>query len=294
MENKYKITIPEPCHENWDEMTPNEKGRFCMSCSKTVVDFTSMLPEEMQSYFAEHRNEQICGRFKSSQVELLTIQIPNHVLYSQTHYHKIFLLALFIAMGTTLFSCADKNGNKRKINKIEIIKDTVVKINSFTTETTPKLNDSVQKNTTKKSKDNHIKFAESKAKDCSAITSNDNSQSLEKAVQDDIKEDETVYYTGAAIETSPYFEGGIAGFYHFFSNEFKFPEDVEIPKTRIVVSFVIERDGSLSSFQFPREVDLKIKEEIIRVLSLSPKWIPGEQNGKKTKTKYSLPIAIQT
>ena len=48
MENKYKITIPEPCHENWDEMTPRENGRFCMSCSKTVVDFTSMLPDEIQ------------------------------------------------------------------------------------------------------------------------------------------------------------------------------------------------------------------------------------------------------
>ena len=42
MERNFKITIPQPCHENWDQMTPKDNGRFCLSCSKTVVDFTSM------------------------------------------------------------------------------------------------------------------------------------------------------------------------------------------------------------------------------------------------------------
>jgi hypothetical protein len=121
MNTKHKITIPKPCHEDWDKMTPNDNGRFCGSCSKNVVDFTNMLPDEIQIYFQQHNN--VCGRFKNSQLDSLTILIPNRVLYSQTHYHKIFLLALFIAMGTTLFSCADKNGNKQKIDKVEVVND---------------------------------------------------------------------------------------------------------------------------------------------------------------------------
>ncbi|WP_281323195.1 hypothetical protein [Flavobacterium aestivum] len=121
MNTNHKITIPKPCHEDWDKMTPNDNGRFCGSCSKNVVDFTDMLPDEIQAYFQQHNN--VCGRFKNSQLDSLTIQIPNQVLYSQTHYHKMFLLALFIAMGTTLFSCADKNGNKQKIDKIEVINE---------------------------------------------------------------------------------------------------------------------------------------------------------------------------
>jgi len=42
-----KLTIPKPCHENWDEMTPNEKGRFCSICSKTVKDFTKLSDAEI-------------------------------------------------------------------------------------------------------------------------------------------------------------------------------------------------------------------------------------------------------
>ena len=119
MERKLRITIPEPCTENWDKMTPKDNGRFCLSCSKTVVDFTTMLPDEVQHFFIQNTN--ICGRFKNSQLETITIQIPSQVLYTQTQYPKIFLLALFIAMGTTLFSCADKDGNKNRIDKIEIV-----------------------------------------------------------------------------------------------------------------------------------------------------------------------------
>lgn len=121
MNTKHKIIIPKPCHEDWNKMTPNDNGRFCGSCSKNVVDFTNMLPDEIQVYF--QKNSNVCGRFKNSQLDSLTIQIPNRVLYSQTHYHKMFLLALFITMGTTLFSCSDKNGNKQKIDKVEVVED---------------------------------------------------------------------------------------------------------------------------------------------------------------------------
>lgn len=125
MERNYKITIPKPCQEDWDKMTPEENGKFCGSCSKSVVDFTSMLPDEIQVYFQNNSN--ICGRFKNSQLDSLTIQIPSRILYSQTQYHKMFLLALLVAMGTTLFSCADKNGNKQKVDKVEVIEDSIEK-----------------------------------------------------------------------------------------------------------------------------------------------------------------------
>ena len=123
MDTKHKITIPKPCHEDWDKMTPNNNGRFCSSCSKTVIDFTNMSNNEIQLYFQQHSN--VCGRFKNSQLDSLTIQIPNRVLFSQTNYNKIFLLALFMAMGTTLFSCSDKNGNKQKIDKVEVVDDSL-------------------------------------------------------------------------------------------------------------------------------------------------------------------------
>lgn len=132
MERNLKITIPKPCHEDWNKMTLKENNRFCLSCSKTVIDFTTMLPDEIQHFFVQNQNKKICGRFKSEQLEGLIIQIPSRVLHTQTQYHKMFLLALFIAMGTTLFSCQDKNGNKQKIDKVEVVEENVLEKNITT------------------------------------------------------------------------------------------------------------------------------------------------------------------
>ncbi|MCE3074758.1 hypothetical protein [Chryseobacterium gwangjuense] len=62
-----KITIPTPCHENWEAMTPEEKGRFCSVCSKTVRDFTVSSDEEIMEVFS-NSTEEICGNFFASQL----------------------------------------------------------------------------------------------------------------------------------------------------------------------------------------------------------------------------------
>lgn len=56
------VYIKTPCHENWEAMTEEEKGRFCNICSKTVYDFTNATPEEFFKIYRESRG-QICGRF---------------------------------------------------------------------------------------------------------------------------------------------------------------------------------------------------------------------------------------
>jgi len=121
MNPHFKIIIPEPCNEDWDKMTPDATGRFCLACNKSVIDFTNKLPEEIQHFFLKNQNKEICGRFKNSQLDSVKIQIPSQVLFSQTQYHKMFLLALFVVMGTSLFSCATVNGDKQKIEKVEVV-----------------------------------------------------------------------------------------------------------------------------------------------------------------------------
>lgn len=63
-----KIILPKPCHEKWETMTPQEKGRFCAVCSKTVRDFTNDPDDEILDYFSEHSSENICGNFYQSQL----------------------------------------------------------------------------------------------------------------------------------------------------------------------------------------------------------------------------------
>ncbi|MBI1226966.1 MAG: T9SS type A sorting domain-containing protein [Bacteroidetes bacterium] len=72
------LTVPKPCHEKWQEMTPAEQGRFCLSCQKTVHDFTTKTDREVARYF-EHQLDSTasgstCGRFRSDQ-----LQRPLHV-----------------------------------------------------------------------------------------------------------------------------------------------------------------------------------------------------------------------
>lgn len=62
-----KLTIPTPCHENWNRMSPAEQGRFCAVCSKTVKDFTAAPDEEILDEFSKNA-ENVCGRFKTSQL----------------------------------------------------------------------------------------------------------------------------------------------------------------------------------------------------------------------------------
>jgi len=115
-----KISIPEPCHENWGAMTPNEQGRFCGSCQKTVVDFTNFNAEDIQNYFTKHYGQKVCGRFKNQQLSAINIQIPNTV-FNYIPSSRKFALALLIVFGTTLFSCTDNNGNNATIGKVEVV-----------------------------------------------------------------------------------------------------------------------------------------------------------------------------
>ena len=118
--NTYKLSIPTPCHESWEGMTPNAQGKFCSHCQKTVTDFTGMTAEQINTYMLLNTGKKVCGRFEKKQLENIVIQIPAKVMYSQTSFRKVFMLALLVVMGTTLLSCADDFGNKQPIEQVVV------------------------------------------------------------------------------------------------------------------------------------------------------------------------------
>lgn len=65
---KLRISIPEPCHERWDHMSPTEKGAYCQSCAKEVMDFTDLTAEEVAYYFKHNASAKTCGRFRNDQL----------------------------------------------------------------------------------------------------------------------------------------------------------------------------------------------------------------------------------
>ena len=104
-----------------------------------------------------------------------------------------------------------------------------------------------------------------------------------------VEDDETIY-TSAAVEVRPDFPGGMKMMHQYIAKNIK--ADVESTSiTRIVASFVIEKDGSLSQINAVSN-SIFNKNEVIQALKKMPKWLPAEMNGKKVRCSYSFPIMI--
>lgn len=100
------LSIPRPCHEDWDKMNPNEQGRHCNVCCKTVVDFTSMSDTEVKYYFINKKKEEsVCGRFKNEQLHRIKVQLPSNIYTISMPLWKRFLTACLLAFSSMLFSC---------------------------------------------------------------------------------------------------------------------------------------------------------------------------------------------
>ncbi|OXA80789.1 outer membrane transport energization protein TonB [Flavobacterium aquidurense] len=99
----------------------------------------------------------------------------------------------------------------------------------------------------------------------------------------------------AVLDKMPEFPGGMAKFYTYVGNNFHKPE-LDAEKTlRVYVSFVIERDGSITDITVINDPGYGLGKEAIRVLkSIKTKWVPGILNGKTVRTAYNLPITIKT
>jgi protein TonB len=108
----------------------------------------------------------------------------------------------------------------------------------------------------------------------------------------DVVEDNNIYNT-AGIEVKPDFPGGMAKFNKFVGNNYHTPEEEGLAG-KVYVTFVVEKDGSLTDIKVVRDIGFGTGKEAIRVLKSCPKWNPGEQNGKKVRVLCSLPITIQS
>jgi protein TonB len=62
---------------------------------------------------------------------------------------------------------------------------------------------------------------------------------------------------------------------------------------RVVVSFVVEKDGSITDVKVVRSVDPSLDKEAARVVKSMPRWIPGKQNGSAVRVKYNVPVSFR-
>jgi hypothetical protein len=109
-----------------------------------------------------------------------------------------------------------------------------------------------------------------------------------------VKEDSDInIHNTSGIDKQPEFPGGIEKFYKFLSKNYQTPKSEGL-RGKVYVSFVIEKDGSLTDIKVIRDIGYGTGNEAIRVLSICPKWIPGEQEGHKVRVMYSISINVQS
>jgi hypothetical protein len=91
-----QLSIPQPCHQQFDQMKPSSGGRYCQSCQKTVVDFTSFSDAELIDYFKQHHSN-VCGRLTQYQLNnnLQSVKLK-HSRFSVAQYIIGFGLSLFV------------------------------------------------------------------------------------------------------------------------------------------------------------------------------------------------------
>ncbi len=111
------VQIPKPCHENWNQMSPTEKGKFCNVCTKEVVDFTSNSDEEIIRYLSNHGN--LCGRFRSS-------QLKRKLIANRKKHNHWLSYAASLLLPMTLFS-QETTSSQQKTSKTEQLATTTYK-----------------------------------------------------------------------------------------------------------------------------------------------------------------------
>ena len=97
------------------------------------------------------------------------------------------------------------------------------------------------------------------------------------------------------VEDMPTFPGGVTELMNYLSKNTHYPAATKRDgiQGRVVVSFIVEPDGSISNAKLVRSIDANLDQEALRVVSEMPNWTPGKQGGNAVRVRYSLPIAFK-
>ncbi len=187
---------------------------------------------------------------------------------------------------------------KEPIQKIEVEQKVVEKVKSSVKFTAPE----IKKDEEVKPED-EIKSQDDLAKTNTAIGTfdvkgNDEAEgevlkAKEVIADEKPKEEETKIFD--VVEQQPEFPGGQAALLQWISENIRYPQIAEENgiQGRVICTFVVEPDGSITNVQAVRKVDPSLDKEAIRVLKKMPRWNPGKQNGTAVRVKYTVPVMFR-
>ena len=118
------------------------------------------------------------------------------------------------------------------------------------------------------------------------------SANFDKVVTQAAPEPEKVF---DMVEQMPTFPGGQQELMAYLGKNIKYPTIAQENGTqgRVIIQFVVERDGSITDVRVARGVDPYLDKEAVRVVKSMPKWLPGKQNGKAVRVKFTVPVMFR-
>lgn len=297
-----KFSVPNPCSENWQKMTPNEHGRFCSSCEKTVIDFTRMSTDEIKQYFKSLASsvKSVCGRFKATDLNDVVVfkridVFPNQYAVRQKWLpSKLFLSTMGILF---MFSCEQQFEIQEPRNVNIEHQDSITKKShlhplvdsaSINSNSNPidKIGKIVQKKTVVQppmllgdvefeEEDEHVRL--------SGIA----------PVDINFPDPDPAYsYINPTEPSEPEFPGGEQALFDFIRKNLKYSYH-SMTSGKVYASFMVEEDGSLSEIQILRSLSPENDKEVIRLIQSMPKWKPAEIRGKSLRNRVVLPFGFQ-
>ena len=108
---------------------------------------------------------------------------------------------------------------------------------------------------------------------------------------DEAREDTAIF---SIVDQKAQYPQGIDSLKAFIINNLKYPSDDMCVQGRVVIAFVVERDGAITNVDVARGVDQALDAEAVRVVSMMPKWIPATNKGKIVRSRYYLPVVFKT
>jgi len=307
-----KLTINEPCNESWNDMPKmNETFKFCGVCDKNIYDFSSMSKTEVFAAIltSEHK---ICGRIAKKQMQLTSDDVPALMsTLQQPRFRAKAFMVLAIVCSQLLAACDSKTEDSSKQTNNKKQENTALKKHPNNERDLGKIVPTKKQKKAEKSKVEKIEsydigFVVPNAPDPEVDLNDIFSKDFDKKNQvmgdvsySDEAEGETYEEDTDQVlffaEVMPEFPGGTEKLMLFMKERIVYPamakeEGVE---GNVYIRFTVASDGALSDFEILKSPNNSLSQEALRVVKSMPKWIPGENQGKKVAVKTVVPIRFK-
>lgn len=290
-----KPIIPLPCSEDWNKMKIGQFSRHCDSCEKSVIDFTQMSRFEILTYLIEHRNENVCGHVRLSQLDYRHEETLIVIRDLEKRHRNTNLSYFLLSMATlSLMSCEPNphsTNHTKKPKKHQTIKPFEEQILG------------------------KVQIPEEKKVNCKLETLEDFEVggiewevplggAIVVEVPEPVVEPATlgeVYIPierpRMIVEVMPEFEGGTDALMKFIKDNLKYPRWEKRRKIQgtVYTTFIVDEEGNITKPEIMRSVDSSknFDEEVLKVLGNMPKWKPGMDQGKVVPVQFNLPFKFE-